>query len=283
LLKTYRAIDAEIGRLAEAAGDDSDLFVYLSHGMGPHYDGTFLLDDVLKRIEGQNSESEEGALRGAVKSWLPRIRDVAIRAHIPVRVRLPIARWLRGDQAGNRAQRRYYVEPNNTVFSGIRLNLVGREPLGKVRPEEVEEVCAALTEDLKALVNVDSGGPAVRAVHRCAEHHRRELDDCLPDLFVQWENSVPIEAVGSPKIGTVRIPYSRIRTGDHRPDGLLLAVGPDFEAGAEMPSVAVEDIGPSLAARFGTKLDDVDGDAVPWLTGATLQSGPVPLKAAARR
>ena len=53
LLKTYRAIDAEIGRLAEAAGDDSDLFVYLSHGMGPHYDGTFLLDDVLKRIEGQ--------------------------------------------------------------------------------------------------------------------------------------------------------------------------------------------------------------------------------------
>ena len=52
LLKIYRTIDAEIGRLAEAAGDDADLFVYLSHGMGPHYDGTFLLDEVLERIEG---------------------------------------------------------------------------------------------------------------------------------------------------------------------------------------------------------------------------------------
>jgi hypothetical protein len=134
-----------------------------------------------------------------------------------------------------------------------------------------------------ALVNADSGGPAVRGVYRCADYHRRELDDCLPDLFVEWERSVPIEAVGSPKVGTVRIPQSRSRTGDHRPDGLLLAVGPGFEAGAELPSIAVEDIGPSLAARFGVKFDDVDGEAVPWLAGATLQSGPVPLTAAARR
>jgi predicted AlkP superfamily phosphohydrolase/phosphomutase len=283
LLKTYRAIDAEIGRLAEAAGGNADLFVYLSNGMGAHYDGTFLLDEVLERIEGHDSGEGVGAIRGAVKPWIPRIRDIAIRARIPIPIRLPLARWLRGDLAASRAQRRYFVEPNNTVFSGIRLNLVGREPLGKIRPDEVDAVCAALTEDLMALVNVDSGGSAVRGVHRCDDHHRREPDDCLPDLFVEWERSVPIEAVASPKIGTVRIPYSRIRTGDHRPDGLLLAVGPGFEAGAEMPSIAVEDIGPSLAARFGVTLDDVDGETVPWLAGSSRLSGPVPLTAEARR
>ena len=283
LLRTYQAVDAEIGRLAEAAGGDADLFVYLSNGMGSHYDGTFLLDEVLKRIEGYDSDLSDGVLRGVVKPWIPGIRDLAIRAHIPLRVRLPIARWLRGDQAANRARRRFFVEPNNTVFSGIRLNLVGREPLGKIRPEEVDAVCAALTEDLMALVNADSGGAAVRGVFRCADFHRRELDDCLPDLFVEWDRSVPIEAVSSPKIGTVRIPYSRSRTGDHRPDGLLLAVGPGFEAGAELPPIAVEDIGPSLAARFGVTLDDVDGETVPWLAGPNRLSAPVPLTVEVRR
>ena len=63
---------------------------------------------------------------------------------------------------GKRARQRYYVEPNNSVIGGLRLNVVGREPNGCVRPEEVDAVSKQLSEDLLALVNVDTGRPVVR-------------------------------------------------------------------------------------------------------------------------
>ena len=272
LLAVYRAIDAEIGRLAEAAGPDVLLLVHLSHGMAAHYDGTVLLDEVLARIEGVETAGMSATLRGTVKPWLSRIRDAAIRLHVPTAIRMPIARWLRGDGPKARARRRYFAEPNNTVFSGIRFNLVGREPQGKIRPHEVEAASAELTRQLMALVNADRGGPAVRAVHRCDDHHRREPDDCMPDLFVEWERSVPIEAVRSETIGTVRTPYTRIRTGDHLPDGMLIAAGPGIEAGTA-PALAVEDIGPSVAARLGVTFGDVDGEVVQWLAGEDDDAG----------
>lgn len=279
LLEIYRAIDAQLGRLAEAAGDEALLLVHMSHGMGVQYDGTDLLDELLERLDGHPSGETGAALRVRVKPWLPRLRDAAIRLGIPDRVRFAIARWLRGDQASARARRRFFHEPNNTVYSGIRLNLVGREPLGKVRPEEADRVCAALIDDLMDLVNADSGEPAVKAVHRTDDHHRRAPDDCMPDLLIEWNRTAPIDAVRSTKVGTVRTPYTRIRSGDHRPDGRLLAVGAGIAPGIELPPIRVEDIGPSIAARLGVALDDVDGWAVPWLAGLT--EGRVPASMAA--
>ncbi|MDQ4088285.1 MAG: hypothetical protein M3177_09810, partial [Pseudomonadota bacterium] len=187
----------------------------------------------------------------------------------------------RGDGPRDRARRRFFAAPNNSVYAGIRLNLVGREPQGKVRPEEAEEVLAALERDLLELVNVETGGPVVRAVHRSDGHYRRSDRDKMPDLFVEWERGAPIETVRSARIGTVHTPYTHWRTGDHRPDGLLIAAGPGFAAGAELPAIEVEDIGPSIAARFGIALVDVDGAAVPWL--ASRGSAPAPSTAEARR
>ncbi|HWT13076.1 MAG TPA: hypothetical protein VN231_10020, partial [Allosphingosinicella sp.] len=75
--------------------------------------------------------------------------------------------------------------------------------------------------------------------------------------------------------------YSHWRTGDHRPDGLLIAAGPGFAAGAELAPVEVEDLGPSVAARLGVELGEADGVVVAWL--ASRESAPAPSKAAARR
>lgn len=270
LLRIYQAIDTEIGRLVEAAGPDAVAIVHMSHGMGVQYDGTDLLDEVLERLDGHPSGETGAAVRGAIKPLLPRMRDMAIRLGVPDRVRFAIAGWLRGDQASARARRRFFHEPNNTVYSGIRLNLVGREPLGKVRPEEAEAVVAELSHHLLDLLNADTAEPAIAAVHRTDDHHRRAPDDCMPDLLVEWNRNAPIEAVRSARIGTVRTPYTRNRSGDHRPEGMLVAAGEGIAAGVELDPIAVEDIGPSIAARLGVMLDDVDGAPVDWLARGSL-------------
>jgi predicted AlkP superfamily phosphohydrolase/phosphomutase len=261
VLQLYRAVDEALGALIDALPSETTLLVHLSHGMTAHHDGTHLLDEVLERLDGGG----ESPLGRAVKPALPSLQHLAARAHLPPRLRSAVGQWLRGGRPGSRARRRFFAEPNNSVYGGIRFNLEGREPRGRVAPAELPAVTAEIERGLKELVNVATGGPVVLAVEPCARHHRRSNGDSMPDLFVEWERSVPIERVRSPRIGTVHTRYSHWRTGDHSPVGLLLARGEGFAAGARMPELAVEDIGPSIAARMGVALSGVDGAAAPWL------------------
>ena len=283
LLQVYREIDSAVGRIFAAAPADSTLLVHLSHGMASHFDGTHLLDELLLRLEQAEAPATAAraahSLRSAAKPLLPPLRRLADRLALPAGVRTPLAQLLRGDRPGARARRRFFAAPNNSVYGGIRLNLVGREAQGRVRPEEADEVLRQLETDLLTLTNDATGGRVVRAVHRAEWHHRRGSGDKMPDLFVDWERDALIETVTSPKTGTVHTPYTHWRTGDHRPDGLLIAAAPDVEAGAQLPPVDIEDIGPSIAARLGVELAGVDGAPVGWL--ASRESGQAPSTAEA--
>jgi len=61
-----------------------------------------------------------------------------------------------------------------------------------------------------------------------------------------------------------------MRSGDHRPNGLLVARGKGVPAGGELPAIATEDIGPTIAAYLGVTLDGVDGKPAAWLAQMTV-------------
>jgi predicted AlkP superfamily phosphohydrolase/phosphomutase len=174
-----------------------------------------------------------------------------------------------------RAGRRFFLEPNNSVYGGVRINLEGREPAGLVRPgPEMEAICDQIRRDLLALVNVATGRPAVRAVERTDHHHPRSPQDSLPDLLIEWNSDAQIETLWSAKTGIVHGPAIHWRTGDHRPTGLLLAAGPGIHAGTDLGEIAIGDLGPTICARLGVELDGVDGRPVGALvnTGGAAQS-----------
>ncbi len=231
VLQVYQKLDAALGELLCLVDDSTTVLVLLSHGMGPHYDGTYLLDEILRRID---SADRGERLSGGACALTPCPEFV---------------------EPDDRARQRFFVEPNNYVYGGVRLNLAGREPNGRVQPDEVDRVCARLSHDLLALVNVGTGGRVIRGVERADRW-----------LFIDWERTAPIETVWSPKTGLVHAPYTHWRTGDHRPDGLLLAIGPGVPRHTVLPCVDLEDIAPSIAARLDVRLEDVDGRPVPWLT-----------------
>lgn len=71
------------------------------------------------------------------------------------------------------------MTPNNDLFGGIRINLVGREPRGRVRPgPELEAVVEQLCTDLLALRNVESGGLVVKNVLRTCEFYDGRSSTC---------------------------------------------------------------------------------------------------------
>ena len=267
----YRELDAALGEMLSLLDAEATVLVLLSHGMGPHNDGTHLLDEVLSRFDWFDRgpppliATPRELLRRAAQSLERRVPAFAV----PTIRRTNAGRMLRPcpefASPDDRARQRFFVEPNNYVYGGVRLNLVGREPKGCVEPHQFDAVCQSLTDDLLALINVQTGGPVVRSVERADRWYRRLPDDTMPDLFIDWERTAAIETVWSAKTGIVHSPYTHWRTGDHRPDGLLLAFGPGIPGSTELAAVELEDLAPSIAGRLGVAIEDVDGAAAPWL------------------
>ena len=269
--RVYAGLDRALADHLTLLSDDVTVLVLLSHGMGPHYSGTHLMDEVLERID----EADRGRSRGrpavrlakALWSRLPgsarAVLTPAVAAAVRRRLRRsPLVPGNYGDDVGARvrAGQRFFLEPNNSVYAGVRVNLRGREASGIVEPgADFERTCERLSRDLFALVNVDTGEPAVRSVEPTSLYHSRAPHDCLPDLLIGWNQTAAIGTVWSPKTGLVHSPDPIWRTGDHRADGFLLAAGPSIAAHADLGKIRMGDLGPTICALLGVELEDVDG------------------------
>jgi hypothetical protein len=264
--RIYAQLDAELDQLLSALDNRATLLLMLSHGVGGHYGGNHLLEEVLGRIDfADRREAGEAGWRWSARHHFGALSDKAARSAL--RLLRPVAHREFATPA-ERARQRFFLAPNNTVHGGVRLNLIGREPQGRVSPEAADSVLSNLARDLLALVNTKTGRPAIRAVNRAERWYRRWPDDTLPDLLIDWNEEALIESVSSPKIGLVEVPYEHWRSGDHRDRSLMLACGPGLAAGTALPAMAMEDIAASLLARFGEDVSDLDGKPAVWLADA---------------
>lgn len=235
----YKRADALLGEHLELVGADTAVYVLLSHGMQAHYDGDPLLDIVLDRLDTPTSVGLRTRVSRAINDLAPsslsapirRTAAAALRRRVANRPPAPPAtpRW--------RAERRFFQIPNNSVVSAVRFNLVGREPQGFVRPEEIERLTEGLRESLLELTNVDTGRPAVLAVTPSDQVLDRSPGDNFPDLYVEWDRSRPVERVWSPEVGTIEVPYEHWRTGDHFDRGMLLVRAPGVQPGRRTPLI----------------------------------------------
>lgn len=162
-------------------------------------------------------------------------------------------------------------------FSGIRFNLRGREPRGIVAPgREADALREELTRALLALTN-GSGEPVVRKVHATAELHQGPRLHELPDLLVEWRMDPPLgtTAVGSGEgarcearssvVGAVVRENRYCRTGEHRPEGFLVAAGPGVEPGQVEGVISSLDLAPTFAAVLGCLMPTAEGRVRPDL------------------
>ncbi len=258
LLKVYAALDNAVGRLLEHAGPETTVVLLCSHGMSAHYDATYLLDEILRRLEGRSTPVARSFLDWARANWKKLPLSFTERF-------TPIARAVnRLPDADDRRRRCCFVVPTNANSAGIRLNLAGREPAGILQPgRPAEEFVIRLIADLHELIDPDSGQPLVKEVLRSASLFPGENANLLPDLFVRWHRDTPITGASSNKIGTiVEEDTSTRRTGDHRAGGLFLMRGPNIEPGAQFLPAADEDFAPTIAGLLGIDLPDVDGRAL---------------------
>jgi predicted AlkP superfamily phosphohydrolase/phosphomutase len=261
VVDVYRRVDASIGAHLERVGPDTLVWVQMNHGMGPHYDGDHLLDEILRRLDPRSADVRRGGrATAAVRRSMEVLPERARTAGLGVAARA--VRW-RADASPPppsgttrpHPEASWFRIPGNTTVAPIRLNIEGRERSGVLRRgPELDALVDRLEADLRRIVNLDTGRPAVRAVVRADDVLERRDDDALPDLFVEWDRSAPIERVWSPATGTIAVPYENWRTGDHNDRGLVVVRGPGVGPGRRPSPMSLVDVAPTICAALGAPM-----------------------------
>jgi predicted AlkP superfamily phosphohydrolase/phosphomutase len=275
LKDVYVAIDSAMGQILAEVDDQTTVIFLAGHGMGPKYQAQFLLDQILLRLGVAKAPKSDPMPQLPPPSTLVNKFDRAmswIRRQLPPNMQrslLPVRRlvhsWIDGPPVRPKptidpAAGHCFIVTNNYAHGGIRINLIGREPEGKVKPgKEFDSLCTELTKDLLDIVNAQTGKPIVRRIVRTAEMYYGDHLNALPDLLVEWTNDAPIYAISSNKIGEIRGEYRYCRSGDHTPHGLFIAKGPSIPPGQLDRSVSILDFAPTLTAMLGVRLPDADG------------------------
>jgi len=259
----YRAIDAAVGTLLDSLTPDTHFLLMSSHGMGPYYAGSHLLDRVLERL-GLNdpevlppSTVSDELMLGQSAWWLRNVLPSKLR--LELKSRFPrlitsLRRSMSGPDLNPWCRSRAFAVPSNNMTGAIRINVKGREPEGLVEPgAEYEALRKEIADALVELKNAETGQPAVQWVARVEELYEGPRLRDMPDLFVEWDHSAPITALSSPRIGEISQAFAGDRTGDHWANGLLVGRGTGFRSGEVNGLVRTQDIGPTVLDFFGVQ------------------------------
>ncbi len=272
LKDVYVEIDKAIGEILAGIDPNVTVIVLANHGMGPKYGAQFMLDKILLAL----GVAAPAQVREEAVTVRARVDALAtgVWQRIPARLRQalqPLRRraidWLvveeRPAPTIDPSASQCFVIQNNSSHGGIRVNLAGREPEGKVAPgESYDSLLDQLEEDLCAITNLETGKPIVKALYRRDRLYAGPERDHLPDLMVEWANDAPTRIVTSNKIGRVEGEYRYCRTGDHKSGGLFIVKGPHTTRGSIDRVVSCVDFAPTIAAMLGVTLHDVDGAAI---------------------
>jgi predicted AlkP superfamily phosphohydrolase/phosphomutase len=249
LPQLLREVDAQIGRLVEAAGRDAATIVFALHGMRPARGVPAVLGPLLEHLgfaaapRGRALQPRDRArvAFAALKRNAPDAIRRAWRSTAPPAVQNRVAQptlLLPLDWSRTRA----FSLPTDQ-HGWVRINLAGREAEGIVPAGDYRTLCEAIEDALRAQ-RTEDGRRLVKDVVRIAEEHGTGPPATIPDLVVHWEDAAhddPLRVAGSDL--EVRPDGLRL-TGKHTYDGWLVSAG----CGLPGEVVAARDVHRLIAA-----------------------------------
>ncbi|MGI9331342.1 MAG: alkaline phosphatase family protein [Gammaproteobacteria bacterium] len=282
LLTVYQAIDEALGEILEAVSADTTVILLANHGIGPKYGAQHLLEPILLGLDVSAQRIQVPRPPGLRDRLDPILTGAWQNLPAPLKMLLqPLRRrtvdWVTGDRRPqsliDRAASLCFPVQNNSASGAIRVNLMGREPAGRVQPgAEYEALLDRLTNEFLALRNEETGMAIVDRVYRADEHYPGEARSQLPDLFIEWAATAPVAAVSSPTLAPVTGQYDYCRTGDHRPGGMYAARAPYLRAGDVGPIVTCLDFAPTISDFLGMPVQGLDGRTIDELLPAKAQA-----------
>jgi predicted AlkP superfamily phosphohydrolase/phosphomutase len=281
ILNVYRAIDADIAILLDAAPPNCPVIVVSDHGGGPVSGRVIHLNQYLHEL---GLLAYKNGSVGAPQRWLHRgisHLDGYLRGLLSPRQKAALARLLPSlrEKWESYATALTMIDWEKTQAycleflafpSEIWINVAGRTPHGRVKPgADYERVVNVLTERLLALRDEATGQRLIRRVCRKDEVYHGPYVDYAPDLMFSWWDEAGLEARKSvpgakhPSLRTYadgRAALAAAWSGTHRLHGVLVMAGAPFRAGATLAQAHIVDIAPTLLYLLGVPVPtEMDG------------------------
>jgi predicted AlkP superfamily phosphohydrolase/phosphomutase len=262
----YRLFDAVVGDAIERCeAEGRRLFVVSDHGferLDRLVNVNRLLADegLLVRREDDGVRrllSTAGLSKDRVLSALSRVgvTDDWLVDHLPDRVVRSAANRVPGDHG------LYDLDPERTAaflhgLGSVYVNDTDRFDPGCVPPEEVASVERAVTSVLRGLRDPATGDRALDVYEGPERAGPDEAGSFAPDVVVEGREGYTV----TPDLAETVFRDPGPKAGDHGPDGVFLAWGPDVAAGVAVEDASVVDVAPTVLHAAGRAVPaHVDG------------------------
>ncbi|MCO6451412.1 MAG: alkaline phosphatase family protein [Caldilineales bacterium] len=256
----FRLLDNILGSLIRSAGSNANVVIMSDHGFGPaavnwtHLNNWVLELGVLRLRSGGDSWVQR------MKKQSPWLRDIAKRI-LPAEARDAVRRAGHLADAVDWAQTQAWVEPLYNNVAGLYLNRADRYADGIVKPDQVDALRRKLTEEAHKLRIPGTDTPLVLDVQTREQLYRGPYVERFPDLIL----TLDLAHVVVPTLGSTLItPVTKlVRSGDHRPEGMFLASGPNIARGRLETTPHLLDLAPTLLCLAGLPVpESMDGDVI---------------------
>ena len=229
----YKQLDDAIGSFVSRTREDDIILFISDHGF-QSVTRTVHMDHLLKRF-GYLEFSAANAVFGPMQ-WGP-MRKVARKVYdvfgLHGKVSLP--------QSVNWSKTRAYTTIRSTG-EGVSINLAGREPDGIVDPGDFEKVREQVMDRLASFVDPKTGKKPVKAIYKREEVFKGKYADSAPDILMEPEVGYSLTHAKTALEDADWI------SGDHRPEGTIVAVGPNVRPFDHDPNLI--DMAPTILAAL---------------------------------
>ncbi len=253
--RVYERLDAAVGQLVEAAGEDVTVGVVSDHGFGGAGTGVVHLNNWLDEHNHLTFEhGGDSLLKRMALAFTPNsLRGTLFRRFQGLATRAESRSRFSGiDWAHTRA----WSEELN-YFPSIRVNLQGREPQGLVPASDYDSFCRDLCAELGAWEPIQK---AWRRDELYAGDHVHRAPDILLELALEdgYSHSC-LRSRGGPPFRRIEADEylggkERGMNGNHRPTGVLLLSKP-----SDASFASLQDIAPTVLAELGVPAPPMDG------------------------
>jgi predicted AlkP superfamily phosphohydrolase/phosphomutase len=292
LVEFWKSLDRGVGAIHDKLPADASLLLMSDHGFGPiewyvNFNVWLLEQGFIALDDNAYVKQKHWCYRhGVTPEWIYKVMSrLGLAGHRVSRFRGKQSSAL--DRLGESvflsrrhidwSRTRAYSQGN---FGQIFLNLKGRQPTGCVAPEDARPLLLDLKVRLMEIRHPETGQPLLERVCEREELYHGPHAHLAPDLTVML-NDWRYRTIGLHDFTTHKVISPAFGpTGDHRMEGVLIAAGPAFRAGASPRQADLLDIAPTVLHLLGVPVpDDMDGRVLtellePSIATAAIESSP---------
>ena len=254
----YISADEAVGKILTRVNDNTTVLVFSLHGMGVNTTlAEKLLPQMISKILHVQKKSNNGSYLKKIRNVIPMEWRSNFKKRLPLRLQDKMTAYWRMGGTNWSATKAFGLLADLQGY--IRINLNGREKDGVIEPgEEYDQLCNKLINGLKTFKDTDTLEPVVQSVERTDRlFNEGKGFKNLPDLLVKWKFK-PVthyKKIVSSEYGEIEMPMPGFnfdgRSGNHRPEGFLLAAGENIKSNSIFEKKHIVDLAPTILQLLG--------------------------------